>query len=79
MNKTTSVYLDLVRFLAAAMVLLIHANHPKFTDGWLFSFRNAGNDTVMLFFVLSGFVIAYCVDHRDKLLLSYTVSRLSRL
>ena len=79
MNKTTSVYLDLVRFLAAAMVLLIHANHPKFTDGWLFSLRNAGNDTVMLFFVLSGFVIAFCVDNRDKSLHSYTVSRLSRL
>lgn len=79
MNNATSIYLDGVRFTAALLVLLIHASSPRFTSGWLYWLRNAGNDTVMLFFVLSGFVIAYCVDSRDSNFRIYTINRLSRL
>lgn len=79
MNRLTSGYLDLVRFSAAVMVLLVHARHERFTSGWLLPLKDYGNDAVMVFFVLSGFVIAYCVDQKEKTLADYTISRLSRL
>lgn len=79
MNRLTSVYLDLIRFLAALVVLLVHARHERFTSGWLASMRHFGIDAVMVFFVLSGFVIAYCADEREKTWAEYAVNRLSRL
>jgi peptidoglycan/LPS O-acetylase OafA/YrhL len=79
MNRITSVYLDFVRFSAAVVVLLVHARHERFTSGWLLPFKNYGNDAVVVFFVLSGFVIAYCVDQKEKTLADYAISRLSRL
>lgn len=79
MNKITSVYLDLIRFLAAVVVFLVHARYERFTDGWLESMKDYGNDAVMVFFVLSGFVIAFCVDQREKTLTNYLTSRMSRL
>lgn len=79
MNKLTSVYLDLVRFSAAVIVLLVHARYERFTNGWLSPMKSYGNDAVMVFFVLSGFVIAYCVDQKEKNFADYAVSRLSRL
>ena len=79
MNRITSVYLDLVRFLAAVVVLLVHLRYERFTSGWLLSFKNYGNDAVMVFFVLSGFVIAYCVDQKERTPADYAISRLSRL
>ena len=79
MNRITSVYLDLVRFIAAVVVLLVHARHDRFTSGWLAPFKNYGNDAVMVFFVLSGFVIAYCIDQKEKTFADYAISRLARL
>jgi peptidoglycan/LPS O-acetylase OafA/YrhL len=79
MNKITSIYLDLIRFSAAMIVLLVHARHERFTSGWLLSLKDFGNDAVMIFFVLSGFVIAYCVDQKEKTLSDYAISRFSRL
>jgi len=81
MNKAVSIYLDLVRFLAALTVFFVHANYDRFTSnlplvGWL---KDFGNDAVMVFFVLSGFVIAYVVDQKEKTLKDYAASRLARL
>ena len=81
MNKTVSIYLDLVRFLAAFIVFLSHLSFTRLTGGSYSWFReyNFGSDAVIVFFVLSGFVIAYVADSREKDLSSYTISRLSRL
>ena len=62
MNPITSVYLDLIRFIAALLVVLSHAAYPRL-DGVNFAmFGGFGRDAVMIFFVLSGYVIAYA-DH----------------
>ena len=55
-----SVYLDLMRAIAAFVVLLSHFAYPRFTDGAFLVIRdlNLGSDAVVVFFVLSGFVIA---------------------
>lgn len=81
MNRAMSVYLDLVRFLAALVVFIIHANYERFTGGIpiLWRFSRLGNDAVMVFFVLSGFVIAYVVDTKERSIKEFFVSRFARL
>jgi peptidoglycan/LPS O-acetylase OafA/YrhL len=71
-----SLYLDLVRFAAALVVVLSHA--------WLVLFPGyplhwPGPAAVIAFFVLSGFVIAYVTDTKRSTLADYTLDRLSRL
>ncbi|MGM9491832.1 acyltransferase family protein [Ideonella sp. YS5] len=81
MNRNLSIYLDLVRFLTALMVFVVHANYQRFTGGlpFLWRFKDLGNDAVMVFFVLSGFVIAHVVTTKERTLTEYAASRLARL
>ena len=74
-----SIYLDLVRFLAATYVMLAHTKYPRFTDGWLNSFGYSVNDAVMVFFVLSGLVIAHVTLRNERGFGDYVIARLSRL
>jgi peptidoglycan/LPS O-acetylase OafA/YrhL len=81
MHRNLSVYLDLVRFLAAVLVFAVHANYQRFTGGLPGGsyFSDLGNDAVMVFFVLSGFVIAYVATHKERTLQEYAASRFARL
>ncbi len=81
MNRGFSTYLDGARALAAIVVLLSHLAYNRFTGGDLSVFRtyNLGSDAVVVFFVLSGFVIAYAADQRDRGLGGFAFSRLTRL
>lgn len=81
MNKSLSIYLDLARFLAAATVFIVHANYDRITGGLpvVSLLKDFGNDAVMVFFVLSGFVIAYVSDKKEKTLREYFSSRFARL
>ena len=75
-----SVYLDLTRFLAAVMVVLAHFAYfgviPKGAWGVL---PEMGREAVIVFFVLSGFVIASTVAERRPSARAYAVARLSRV
>jgi peptidoglycan/LPS O-acetylase OafA/YrhL len=82
MNRSTSIYLDLVRFLAATTVLIGHANFDELTGGlpYLSGLNMAtANDAVIVFFVLSGLVIAYVADTKENTLREFFLSRLARL
>jgi len=79
MNKSTSIYLDFLRVIAAFGVLLVHANFPWFSNHLFFSDRGLGNKFVMVFFVLSGYLIAFTVKEKNKGSQKYLVDRLSRL
>jgi peptidoglycan/LPS O-acetylase OafA/YrhL len=81
MNRRFSLYLDLVRFLAAFVVLISHLAYSRFTDGNYAFLRhwNVGSDVVVLFFVLSGLVIAYTADTKDKTLGAFAFNRLTRV
>ena len=70
-----AVYLDPVR-AAAAAVLLSHVL-PVFGIGKFFPAY--GHDAVVVFLVLSGFVIAYACDCKNTGFLDYVLSRLVRL
>ncbi|MGH8582143.1 MAG: acyltransferase family protein [Gammaproteobacteria bacterium] len=79
MTPAVSLYLDLVRFFAAFVVLLSHFGYARISGGEYLVFRRFGSDAVVLFFVLSGYVIAYVAAQREHNLREYTVSRLARL
>ena len=79
MNRTTSTYLDLVRFNAALLVFFYHAKHDRFDGAWLKEIGAFGHDAVMIFFVISGFVIAYVTANKEKTIQTYVKSRLVRL
>lgn len=78
MNKGFSIYLDLVRFVAACLVYLYHSNRRLLIEDILPA-NNYGHSAVIVFFVLSGYVIAYVTDTREKNWMDYTASRLSRI
>mgnify|MGYP003669981536 FL=1 len=81
MTAYFSNYLNLVRFAAAIVVLLSHFAYPRFTDGSYVLIRdlNLGSDAVVVFFVLSGLVIAYSAEVKDKTASQYVFNRLTRL
>ncbi len=76
-----SLYLDVLRFVAAVAVYLNHITmDPFIAEGAPVSALGLyGAAAVTVFFVLSGYVIAYVVATRENNLRSYTISRLSRL
>ncbi|MEM9616387.1 MAG: acyltransferase [Pseudomonadota bacterium] len=84
MNKAFSVYLDAVRFLAAMGVVASHFVYVRWTGGafpapLIDAVFLTGADFVMVFFVLSGFVIAYTVDVKDNEWRSYAFNRATRI
>ncbi len=78
MNKTTSIYLDLLRFSSAMLVFTFHARYSRFDGAWLNNIGAFGHDAVMIFFVLSGFVIAYATN-KETGVMAYFKSRFARL
>lgn len=71
-------YLDLVRFMAACLVYMYHSNQRWLVTDIL-PVSNYGHSSVIVFFVLSGFVIAYVTDTKEKKFSVYAASRLSRI
>jgi len=78
MKKELSIYLDIVRFTAAMVVFLGHAS-GNLTGGFLWQLNSYLSASVMVFFVLSGFVIAFVYDTKEKTIKEYTIARVSRL
>lgn len=82
MGRQFSLYLDVLRLLGAVMVLLAHWAFPRFTGtdhSWMRQ-HDLGGDGVVIFFVLSGLLIAFTAERRQaegpKL---FAADRLSRL
>lgn len=78
MSPAYSIYLDLVRFLAAFLVYLYHSNQRWLVTDTL-PLSNYGHTSVIVFFVLSGYVISHITETREKDWVSYGVSRVSRV
>jgi len=88
MKKGTSLYLDVVRFVAAIVVFLEHfREHTKnrfhaFWDAhptWYFYSDPYSYTAGMIVFVLSGYVIAHVMATRERTLVEYSASRFARL
>jgi len=79
MNKELSTYLDLLRLGAAATVFLGHLSWIAISGGFLWQIQLYGHSAVIVFFVLSGFVIQYAADVKERTLFDYSAARLARL
>ena len=78
--RAFSLYLDLCRLLAALLVVASHllpygAIAASSRHWWL----NLGRESVVVFFVLSGFVIAYATERKKASLRDYCVARCTRV
>ncbi|PKO88938.1 MAG: hypothetical protein CVU18_05795 [Betaproteobacteria bacterium HGW-Betaproteobacteria-12] len=78
-NRETSIYLDIVRVSAALIVFFGHISGQRLTGGVLWQFGPFMDDAVVIFFVLSGFVIAHVVSVREQSLQSYAIARAARM
>jgi len=79
LSRTTSLYLDAVRFLAALVVVFDHFGGRAISGGLFWQFERYGQYAVMVFFVLSGFVIAHATARREKSATDYIVARAARI
>lgn len=80
LSQPLSLYLDCCRFLAAVLVVLSHLGPygviAEDRNRWLF---DLGRESVVVFFVLSGFVIAYTTQRKEGGLRAYCVARCTRI
>jgi peptidoglycan/LPS O-acetylase OafA/YrhL len=79
MSSKFSAYLDIVRFSAAMIVFLGHAAGALWTGRFLWQLGAYGDTCVVIFFVLSGFVIGYVCDTKELSWQPYAVNRFARL
>jgi len=78
-TREVSLYLDLIRFLAALVVFIGHYATGRISGGLLWQTHQYGPEAVTVFFVLSGFVIAHVTDTRERTFQAYGISRAARL
>lgn len=75
-----SVYLDCARFAAAVFVVVQHLLMAGLVDTSLAAWIPVlGREAVIVFFVLSGFLIMYSVDQKHATLGDYVVARCARI
>jgi peptidoglycan/LPS O-acetylase OafA/YrhL len=81
MTPGMSVYLDIVRFCAAVSVFAFHLSRPPSSFGVIpqDALHYAAQMAVTIFFVLSGFVIAYIVEQSENTFPAFVRGRTSRL
>jgi peptidoglycan/LPS O-acetylase OafA/YrhL len=77
MNPAFSLYLDAVRVVAALLVIVYHSNLRLLTTDKL-PLSGHGHGAVIVFFVLSGYVIAWITATRETTPHAYWTSRLAR-
>ena len=77
MNKSLSLYLDLIRFIAAVAVFFAHV--PMFIGGYMWQVAGLGHQAVVVFFLLSGFVIAFVTKEKEIHISEYLINRASRI
>ena len=78
MSPAFSLYLDLVRFAAACLVYLYHSNQ-RWLVSELLPASDYGHSSVVVFFVLSGYVIAFITGTKERDWRSYAASRFARI
>ncbi len=78
LKPALSAYLDLMRFIAALAVMLGHMDQDGLSMAWM-PLSRFSHDAVVIFFVLSGFIIYYSTTSRTTNLKAYAVARLARI
>jgi peptidoglycan/LPS O-acetylase OafA/YrhL len=76
-SRELSLYLDVMRLVAAVMVFSSHMSDATRSLFW--HLGGHASEAVIVFFVLSGFVIAFISHSRETSAPAYAVARLSRI
>lgn len=77
-SQTTSTYLNLSRWLAASAVVLYHFQDKHFGPDWLTRhFPSNGHGYVIIFFVISGFVVSMTAEQKSAI--QFAVDRSVRI
>jgi peptidoglycan/LPS O-acetylase OafA/YrhL len=76
-NREQSVYLDVLRIVAAVTVFVGHF-HYFFSGNWEWALKLA-HGSVVVFFVLSGFVITHVTQAKERNAQIYAISRIARI
>ncbi|WP_084197596.1 acyltransferase family protein [Solimonas soli] len=79
MDRNLSVRLDFLRWIAAMMVFLAHYGHFAFPTVPQHRFAPFGFLGVAIFFVLSGYLIAFVSEHKHETFRDYFIARIVRL
>ena len=79
MNKGYSLYLDVLRFSAAMVVFFSHVASQDLTNGFLWQTKAYAQTAVMIFFVMSGYVIGFVTHEKETNITDFSVARVSRL
>jgi len=74
-----SIYLDAIRFVAALTVFISHYSLQHLSAGLLWQVQPYADEAVIVFFVLSGFVIAHATHGRQTAAADYCISRAARI
>lgn len=79
MPANLSLYLDAIRVLAAVVVFMGHFSQQWLGGGLFWQTQVYGHTAVIVFFVLSGYVVSFAAETREGTLRSYATARLSRI
>jgi peptidoglycan/LPS O-acetylase OafA/YrhL len=79
MTQALSLYLDVLRFGAAFTVFASHWAGARYSGGLFWRVMDYGRTSVIVFFVLSGFIIAWVTEARERTFEDYAFSRIARL
>ena len=74
-----SAYLDFLRFIAAFAVLLGHMDQDGFQTAWWFPLAYLSHEAVVVFFVMSGFIIYSSTMSRNHSWQQYYLARCARI
>lgn len=79
MKHHLSIYLDAIRFIAALTVFIGHFSLQHLSGGQFWQAQPYADEAVVVFFVLSGFVIAHATHRRQTAAADYCISRAARI
>jgi len=74
-----SIYLDAIRFMTALTVFVGHYSLLHLSGGLLWQIQPYADEAVVVFFVLSGFVIAHATHGRRTSAADYCIGRAARI
>jgi peptidoglycan/LPS O-acetylase OafA/YrhL len=79
MQRHTSTYLDLIRFVAAMVVFIGHTSGGRLGGGLGWQLAPFMDEAVTVFFVISGYVIGYVTCQREATSGIYATARAARI
>lgn len=79
MNKAVSLYFEFLRGFAAVLVTYHYYNRIYHYPNGNNVFPDVGQDAVVFFFIMSGYIISWIVATRDTTAKAYMINRMSRI